>query len=228
MYYLLSHQHQYLKRCCTMQDLLCFGLFLMLRSSSTLFSIINPFTEGDAVLSLSNLTINGKKKHCLHFYFFPTVCCQKNCNWRLPSYEPLCVWTGVWCSWERKCFLTILHEISTFLLARHSHTLSSKQSNKERKPSFSCCTHWRELWVWVDPDVTVNEVGGEVGSIDHRKNNPRLSEHHTAGCHIGCCSQAASCFPIWNLMLGTEISSPSSLHFSSQTEYPWEGVVPLG
>lgn len=85
----------------------------------------------------------------------------------------------------------------------------------------------REPRVQVDPDVTVNEVGGEVGSIACRKNNPRLSEHHTAGCHIGCCSQTdTSYFAIYHLMLGTEIS-PSSLHFSSQRECPWEGMVPL-
>lgn len=69
MYYSLCHQHQYLKGCCTLQHLVYFGLFLMLRGSNTLFSVINPFTEGDAVLSTSNLIVGGKKKHCLHFYF---------------------------------------------------------------------------------------------------------------------------------------------------------------
>lgn len=61
---------------CSM-PLLCFGLFLTLRGSNTLFftDIINPFTEVDAVLSNSNLTVEGKKKRCFLF-FFPTVCCQ--------------------------------------------------------------------------------------------------------------------------------------------------------
>lgn len=48
----------------------------MLRGSNTLFftDIINPFTEVDAVLSISNLTVGGKKKHCFHFYLFFLHC----------------------------------------------------------------------------------------------------------------------------------------------------------
>lgn len=76
--------------------------------------------------------------------------------------------------------------------------------------------------MWVGPDVTVIEVGGEVASVAHRKKKPKLSEHHIAGSHIACCSQTdPSCFAVCHLMLGTEIFSPFSLHFTFQKETPF-------
>lgn len=64
-------------------DVLCstylfwFRLFLTFKGPNTLFftDTINPLTaEVDAVLSISNLTVDGKKKHCFHFYLFFSHC----------------------------------------------------------------------------------------------------------------------------------------------------------
>lgn len=55
-----------------------------------------------------------------------------------------------------------------------------------------------------------------------QEKKPKLSEHHIAGSHIACCSQTdPSCFAVCHLMLGTEIFSPFSLHFTFQKETPF-------
>lgn len=108
-------------------------------------------------------------------------------------------------------------------------SLASKQSNKERKSSFSCCTH-------TLPKRTVSagrsrcycQWGGRRGWKHSSQEKQPQTEHYSRLSHIGCCSQEdISCFAVCHLMLGTEVSFPFSLLFSSQREPPWEGVVPL-
>lgn len=152
---------------CALQHLLCFGLFLMLRGSDTLFltDTINPFIEVNAVVFISDLTVDGKKNYCFPFYlFFTIVYCQKDQNWKFPMMSHHVYEHGHDEVRERKHFLAVTCEIFKFLPVRHGCKLSLKPSF-----SFGLDVFQGELCVRVDPDVTVSEVRGEVVSIAHRK-----------------------------------------------------------
>lgn len=225
MYCLLSHQHQYLEGCCTLQHLLCFGLFLMLRSSSTLFSIISPFTERGAVLSISNLTVDGKKKHCLHFYFFPTVCCQKNWNGRLPSYEPLCMNRDVM-QLGKEMFLN--HPpLNLYIPSSQAQLQAILKTEQEGKKTLFLLLYSLKRAVSVGRSRCYHQWGGRRGwkhSLQEKQPQTLWTPHSRLSHRVLFPSSLMLC----NMSLNARHRNISSLHFSSQRECPWEGVVPLG
>lgn len=79
-----------------------------------------------------------------------------------------------------------MHEVCDFLPGRHSCEQGSEQSSKESKHSSPVALIHRELRVRVDPDVTVNKVGGEAVIIAQTnktspKSTPSEPEHPRAG-----------------------------------------------